>query len=426
MCIYILKDNYMDNLHKLLLLFNIYLKFKLEVFLMKFAVLGAGNGGQAMAAYLALKGNKVNLYNRHHLRIEPVKKEGGIYLSGVESGFGKLNLVTTDIVRAIDGVEIIMVVTPAVAHKYLAAQLAPHLKDNQKIVLNPGRTGGALEFHNVLRQNNCYADIIISEAQTFIFASRVTGPAHAKIFGIKNYVSIAAFPSNRTREVVDNLFGVFPQFSPVENVLKTSLDNIGAIFHPTPTLLNMAWIESTKGAFTYYKQGISPAISKIIEKIDKERMDIAYNLGIEPLSAADWLRLCYNAKGNSLYELLQNNNQYQGIGAPDNINHRYVLEDVPMSLVPIASIGKMLGIDTPSINMIIDLANLVFDIDFRKQGRTVQTLGLEGMSVSQIINMVNHGDIGSVKKVPGLRKSFYKKVDNIYYRDFIGYRKEVE
>ncbi|MFW5992251.1 MAG: NAD/NADP octopine/nopaline dehydrogenase family protein [Halanaerobiaceae bacterium] len=393
---------------------------------MKFAVLGAGNGGQAMAAYLALKGYRVNLYNRRFSRIEAVKREGGIYLTGVEKGFARLDLVTTDIGQAIEDTEIIMIVTPAVAHKYLASQLAPYLQDNQKIILNPGRTGGALEFYHILKQNGCQADILLAEAQTFIFASRVTGPAVAKIYGIKNYVAVAAFPSNQTRLVVDELLKVFPQFSPVENIMKTSLDNIGAIFHPAPTLLNMAWIESTGGSFNYYQQGISPAISKIMESIDNERMNIARKLGIDPLSAADWLRLCYGVRGNNLYELLQNNGQYQGIGAPDHINHRYVLEDVPMSLVPLASFGEMLNVKTPSINMIIDLANLVYDVDFRKTGRTVESLGIDELSVSQLTNLVNKGSADNIKKMPGLRKSFYDKVDNIYYGKFDKYRKEVE
>src|SRR6056297_4274500 len=95
----------------------------------KFAMLGAGNGGQAMAAYLALQGYEVNLYNRSFERIKEIKEAAGIYLKGVFKGFGHLNKITTDIEEAIEGVEVIMVVTPAVAHKYLAELSSPHLKD---------------------------------------------------------------------------------------------------------------------------------------------------------------------------------------------------------------------------------------------------------------------------------------------------------
>lgn len=392
-----------------------------------FAVLGAGNGGQAIAAYLALQGYRVNLYNRTDSKLDPIKKEGGIYLSGVFEGFGKLNRVTSNIKRAIENVEVILVVTPAVAHKFLARELSNYLQDGQVIVLNPGRTGGALEFQNTLKNNGCKADVIISEAQTFIYASRVVGPAKAKIYGVKNKVAIAAFPSIRTREVVDILFPAFPQFSPVENVLKTSLDNIGAIFHPAPTLMNMARIESTGGDFTYYQQGITPSVAKILEKIDQERMEVAYALEIEPTSANDWLRMAYGVRGKTLYELLQNNLQYHGIGAPDTINHRYIFEDVPMSLVPIASLGEMLGVKTPTINIIVNLANVVLEQDFWKTGRNVETLGLEGLSVSEIKSLVNEGSIEEVEILPNIRRTIYDKFDNVIFDNRFGnYQKEVE
>lgn len=393
---------------------------------MKIAVLGSGNGGQAMAAYLALQGNEVNLYNRTYESIKRVKELGGIYLEGVLDGFARLNRVSTDIAEVIEDVDLIMVVTPAVAHQYLAKALAPFLKDEDKIVLNPGRTGGALEFYNTLRSNKCKANCLIAEAQTFIFASRITGPARAKIFAIKNHVSIATFPSNRSREVVDVLFRVLPQFSPVENVLKTSMDNIGAIFHPAPTLLNMAWIESTEGDFYYYQQGISPAISRIIEQMDQERMKVAKALGVMPLSASDWLRMSYGARGKSLYELLQNNDQYQGIYAPSYLDHRYILEDVPMSLVPIASLADHINIDTPCINLIIDLANTVYGRDFRKEGRTVQSLGIENLSVDELINLVNTGVTGNIEVHPSINRRIVSRFDNLIYGDFIKLRKEVE
>ncbi len=378
-----------------------------------FAVLGAGNGGQAMAAYLALQGYKVNLYNRSEERIEAAKKTGGITLSGVFTGFGKLQSITTNLAKALENSEIIMVVTPAVAHKFIARMASPLLKDGQIIVLNPGRTGGALEFYNTLKENKCKADVIISETQTFIYASRIIGPAQARIYGVKNKVAIATFPSLRVREVVDKLMPIFPQFTPVENVLKTSMDNIGAIFHPAPTLLNMAWIESTGGSFNYYQQGISLSVARVLEKLDEERMEVAKALGVEPTSARDWLRMSYGARGHNLFELLQNNGQYSDISAPPDINTRYIFEDVPMSLVPISSIGQKLGIETPTIDMIIDLACIVHETDYRMFGRTVENLGIEDLSVQEINRLVNIGDVRNRHSINEIGKSILNNIKDI-------------
>src|SRR5690554_4633379 len=109
---------------------------------MKIAVLGAGNGGQAIAAYLAFHGKQVNLYNRSYGPIRKIKEIGGIYLEGVLKGFARLNKVSTNVAEVIENVDLVMIVTPAIAHRFLAKELAPFLQDEQKVVLNPGRTGG--------------------------------------------------------------------------------------------------------------------------------------------------------------------------------------------------------------------------------------------------------------------------------------------
>lgn len=105
------------------------------------AVLGAGNGGQAMAAHLANKGMRVALYNREDDRLAPIRAKGGIEMTGTLSGFGRLALVTDDIARAIKGARLIMVVVPAFAHGFIATAVAPHLSDGQIVVLHPAGRG---------------------------------------------------------------------------------------------------------------------------------------------------------------------------------------------------------------------------------------------------------------------------------------------
>lgn len=362
---------------------------------LKFAVLGAGHGGQAMAGHLALMGYEVNLYNKTPQRIEEIKRQGGIHVSGIYSGFGKLHLVTSDLGHAVDGVDIVMIVSPATAHAYFADALRPFLVDEQIVVLNPGRTGGALEFARILREGN-HNKVIIAETQTFLYASRVIGPAQARIMGLKKVVPVAAFPSTGSQLVYQKLHRVFPQFTPAKNILKTSLENIGAIFHPVPTLLNVGRIESTKGNFSYYHEGISPSVAHLIQKIDDERMMVASALGVEVLSARDWVHKVYDASGETLYEALQNNRHYEGISAPSTVDHRYIFEDVPMSLVPIASLARIVNVPTPAIDTVVNMACFLHEKDYWATGRTVESLGLAGMSVHEIHEYVETGIVKSM------------------------------
>jgi opine dehydrogenase len=106
------------------------------------------------------------------------------------------------------------------------------------------------------------------------------------------------------------------------------------------------------------------------------------------MSAREWLYVSYDSPGRDLYEAIRNTESYRGIRAPQGIAHRYISEDVPMSLVPIASLGAMLGVATPVTDMIIDLGSMLHDTDYRAGGRTVESLGLAGLTVRQIRQMV--------------------------------------
>lgn len=351
----------------------------------KFAVIGAGHGGLAMAGHLAIMGFEVNLYNRSEERLWGVKSTGGIRIEsdfGLE-GFGEIRIATTDMKEAIENVDIIMVVVPATAHRFIAEQMGPHLKDGQIIVLNPGRTFGALEFKQVLNSMNIKTDVIIAETQTFIYASRAIGPGQAKIFRIKNSIPIASIRAHLIPEVLKKLRIAYPQFVPGDNIFKTSFDNIGAVFHPTLCILNAGWIEDVSD-FQFYVQGVTPSVAKVLEEVDSERVKVAEALGIRSLTAREWLYLAYSASGDTLYDAMMANPGYRGILAPKRLNMRYLTEDVPTSLVPIASVGKKLGVETPTINSLIHLASLLNQTDYWEIGRTVERLNIADLSLREL------------------------------------------
>ncbi|MEW6743879.1 MAG: NAD/NADP octopine/nopaline dehydrogenase family protein [Planctomycetota bacterium] len=349
-----------------------------------FCVLGAGHGGLAMAGHLALMGSQVSLFNRSEGRIWPVRARGGIDVTGEVDGFAALGVVTSDPEEAVRGADILMIVVPATGHRTMAELIARHVRDGQIIVLNPGRTGGALEVAQVLHSINPSVQPFIAEAQTLLYASRVTNPGQVHIFSIKNSVPLAALPAYQIADILPVIRKVLPQFVPGDNVLRTSLDNIGAIFHPAITILNAARIEDTHGDFQYYVEGVTPAVARVLEALDSERVEVAGALGIRANTAREWLYLAYDAAGKTLLDAMRANPGYLGIKAPAAIEHRYISEDVPASLVPIASIGEMFNVPTPTIRAIIHMASLMHGVDYWAEGRTVERLGIKGMSLKEL------------------------------------------
>jgi len=360
----------------------------------RYTVIGAGHGGKAMAAHLALMGFPVTLYNRTPSNVAMIKMRGGIELDsydGGPQGFGQLALVTSNIAEALAEADVVMVVVPSSAHADIARQVTPHLRDSQIVVLHPGRTLGAIEFLTVLRECACQADVTVAEAETFIYASRSEGPAQARIFRIKQTVPLAALPATRTGIGLEALASAYPQFVDGVDVLHTSLNNMGAIFHPALTLLNAGRIESTGGEFQFYIDGVTPSVARVLEVLDRERVTVASALGIRAQTGLEWLQMAYNASGADLYEAIHNQPGYKGIMAPASLNHRYITEDVPMSLVPIAALGQRYGVSVRGMDSIIRLACIVHRTDYWRRGRTLDKLGIEAMSVSELTRYVNEG-----------------------------------
>jgi opine dehydrogenase len=361
---------------------------------MNITVIGAGHGGKAMAAHLGLMEFPTVLFNRTPANVAAIKELGGIYLESYEGGprgFGKLELVTSNIGIALQKAEMIMVVVPSSAHADVAKLCAPYLTDGQMVILHPGRTCGAIEFSKVIRDNGCTADVTIAETETFIYASRSDGPAQSRIFRIKEAVPLAALPATRTCLVLDKVRDVFNQFIDGGDVLQTGMNNMGAIFHPALTILNSGWIESTHGDFQFYIDGVTASVARVLEALDRERVTVAASIGIRARTGMEWLKLSYDAVGEDLNEAIHNQPGYYGINAPPTLNHRYLFEDVPMSLVPIASLGQRYGVAVSGIDGIIKLASIIHRTDYWRRGRTIEKLGINNLSTDELIHYVKEG-----------------------------------
>ena len=204
----------------------------------KYAVIGAGNGGQSMAGHLAIMEKSVALHDVDTEKINLIRRKGGVQITGKISGFGKISTVTTSIEEAIMGANLIMIVTDSTAHRVVAENIAPYLSDGQIIVISPGNFG-SLEFARIFKEKQVKKDVVIAEAESLIYACRSLQPGIAEIRNIKRELHVSAYPASRNREVIDSLQKTFPQFRAGQNVIQIGLSNVNA-FHPTFTMFNAA------------------------------------------------------------------------------------------------------------------------------------------------------------------------------------------
>lgn len=358
---------------------------------MKIAVIGAGNGGQAIAGCLAMQGYDVSIYDIDADKIEAIRQLGGIQLTGCINGFGKITCATVAIGEAVIGADIVMVTTVANAHRAVAESIAQYICEDMVIILNPGRTCGALVFKQTLKERGVTCKYYLGEAQTLVYACRVVKNGLVNIIGIKDEVFLAGLPASDTDYIQQKINSLFPCFIKAEHVLRTSLENIGAMFHPCVCLFNAATIER-QNEFWFYRD-MTDQVASFIEKVDQERIAVGKAYGIDLLNVTEWIKVAYKeTKGDTLCERMKNNPAYHDIKAPGTIYTRQLTEDIPTGVLPILELGKAANVQVPLLSSIVKIIESLLDMDFHTRGRSLKNLGLEGKSSGEILNYIINGE----------------------------------
>ncbi len=363
----------------------------------KVAVLGAGNGGLAMAGHIQLMGAEVRLFSFFHRELAAVI-EGGevIHVEGEVQGAARVK-VCTSLDRAVAGADLIMIAAPAAAHATYAALLAPFLEDGQVVCLNPGRTGGALEFGSLLKRYNLTRRVYMGEAQTFIYAAELRGPGRTEILHEKFRMRCAALPATDNPTFIATLQQIYPQIEAGENVLETSLNNVDPVQHLGPTLLNTQALERSArekdARLQFYQDQLTPTVAYLVmEQIDREKVAVGRAFGLKEIwTNLQWQKESYHVEGKDLLEVLRNNRYYDGFHVGKHLmGYNQISDGMANGTIPFSCFGRFLGVPTPMLDAMTNLACAMTGIDYWAHGRTLERMGLGGMSKEQMLDYVNH------------------------------------
>lgn len=322
----------------------------------RFAILGAGNAGRAMAAYLTLRGYEVSLFNRWENEIEDIRS-GRIQISGWSDKAVTVSLVTTDIRKALEGCGVIFFNVPAFAHKFLAELIGPHLRNEHLIGVNPGLVGGALAIHHTLRRVAPKVDIPIAETIISIFACRIR-PGGVHIRQVLDRVETGVLPSRLTSSVLTRLAEPFEnRLVPAANVLETSLNNINPLYHCPVMLANIG--RSEAGEDWPFAEVVTPGAIRLIEAIDTERCAIGRALNVPVMPFLDSLKLRLGRDAGDLLESLKAVFLPGGASPmPKSLTHRFVSEDVPFGLTPWIRLGEWCGVKVDTMRSVATALNV--------------------------------------------------------------------
>ena len=355
---------------------------------MNIAVLGSGNGGCAVAFDCAAHGHQVSLFDFEQFpaSIQAVQANGGIHCQGVIEGFQPVGYAGHEIEKALNGSDLIYAVGPAYSTKPFAEACKPYLKRGQIVIVNPSSCGGSIEFKRGAGLDLGDEEIVVAETSTLPYAVRLLEPAKIRVFNkLKGGLFLAAVPAKNTHLVLEKIHDVYPAMSAAKNILQTSLQNGNPVIHPTITLMNVALIERTQGDFDFYHQGVTPAVGRLIEAVDKERIAIGEKLGVDIIPDPE-----IGVMQGYMLEATYDNGfitapGFEGVKAQGSLDYRYFNEDVGYGLVFLQKLGEQIGAKTPIMSSVITLASLLMNRDYLGEARrTMETLGLSKHTAKEL------------------------------------------
>jgi opine dehydrogenase len=359
------------------------------------AIIGAGSGGLYLVAELGIAGFKLRLHDIDDSKLSEIRARGGVDVEGERGRFAGIESATTDLGSAVDGADVIIVVTGGNTQAVVARSLAPLLRNGQIILLIQGNTGGSLMVRRALDETGCQADVDVAEMDNYPYSCWRLSPTRIRPIVRKRWLQVATFPGNRIGEVFPRLSALFPQAVAAPNILYTGFTNANAMLHVANCVANAGRIESGE-SYKFYAQGVTPAVARLYEAINAERVAVAAALGASVRTLADWFDRVYGVRAATLVETCQrltynSDGPYQATGTPNSLDHKFITEDVPTGLIPMSALGAAAGVRTPAIDALIEVVRGMTGEDFAAGGRTLDRLGLSGMDAPQIRTVVDYG-----------------------------------
>jgi len=373
-------------------------------------ILGGGNGALTTAGDLTLAGHKVNLCEipRFKASLDPVIEAGGIEMAGVaRNGFAKLNLVTPNVGEAMKGAEVVLVVMPAYGHLAAAETLAPHIEDGQMIILHPGYSFGSVEFSKKLKEKGVdLKKIKIGATSILLYATRKYLGNKIYCTAVKHKIPFSALPSKNTSSMLAKLGKIFPQADgqrgilvDSENDVKLALVNANIWGHPPMMILKAIDVEL--GEEPYLKSNESNAKKLLGKGMNDESVLIQSAFGLDPWNSSyvgsvlmypNWIKRPLEGEKPAWASAENQPAEYRAGGGFNFLKGRYITEDLPYGLVPISELGDLVKIPTPAIDSVITLGSIISESDFWKTGRTLKSLGLDGMTKEQLVKFITNGE----------------------------------
>ena len=349
---------------------------------MKISIIGSGSGGFAMAAYLTSIGHEVCVFSKSMQDDDSFN----LKTSGIIKNEFKIKIINNDYNELVKYSNLILIVTTADAHAKIAKRISKYLTSKKIVILTPGKVFGSLEFYKIINQLSGKKPYI-AETNTLLFAAKKTNYDTVEIYGKKDQVYIASYPSNNILFINKIIKKIFHQYLTQASTLYTAVNNIGSILHP-PIFLDKSLISPSLEDKSFYLN-IDEKSEKMVLKLDKERIDIAKKLNIKTPSLVNWFENVYGIQPSKGLKNILNNDIYNKIKINNAKVSRYLFEEIPYGLIPLIELGNFLDLKMSNMIKICNKSKKFLSSSMLSSARTFKNLNLKK---NELIDMIKNND----------------------------------
>lgn len=354
------------------------------------AVVGAGNGGCALAADLSRRGFQVSLYShpQHSTRLEAIRENMGISFQGVLRGFVRVATLTTDLQEAVADQRYIIFALPSHAQLPIFQEYLKHAQAGQTLVSLNGNMS-IFCFLKIIKEMIPFRAINMVETNALPFAAQTDKGGVVKYYGLKSSITLASAPSRLEPRVLKDLAAILScGLRRSRDILELGLQANNGVIHPPTAILNLHRMQRGED-FLFYREGITNEVAAVIDEVDAERLSIAGRLGYKLPSLIEELNSFYGTAYSSIFDFATRASVYANIRVSSpGYTHRYFSEDIPYILSPWYRLGALLSYEAKTMKYIINLYHSISPQTAATPCRTLEEMGIAHMKGDEIIEYV--------------------------------------
>lgn len=353
---------------------------------MKVAILGAGAMGLTTAAILADRGHQPVLWSPSGASTQGVTQ---VQASGALNGCWPVDVAASP-ADALEGAGAVFLVVDAAGHRPVMDRVAPLLKPGVPFVVSAAHSLSGLYLARILGDRA--REIPILSFNTSPGTAHRHGPGVVDIRTVRARIEVSVMPAVLADQALEICRTLLPaRFETRAEALSIALlSNCNPVFHVPVCLLNLNRIEAGEAWAPY--GATSPAVGRLMEALDRERLAVAAAFGITIHSVNEHFHRSFRVPLGSMAQM--NAVLFasgRGPKGPVSVEHRYLTQDIPFGIVFAAAVARVAGCPTPVHDGVIATANAALGRDFAAENTLLSALGLDSMTPEQLLELAAGG-----------------------------------